>query len=145
MIHENKDMCQTAQKLDYQLKKKLEHCLVEGKGKRDECLKPTKPETVEEYLTIPWKSEYKKKMLKAIIAEMVNVCSSSQKKLEEIIDKISLPVFAVGGITPDRISSCMQAGAYGTAGISAVMNAEDISATVQKICEKAKPDRNNEE
>ena len=53
LIHENQDMCQTAQKLDYQLKKKLENCVVEGKGKRDECLKPTQPETVEEYLTIP--------------------------------------------------------------------------------------------
>ena len=61
------------------------------------------------------------------------------KKLERIISKTTLPVFAVGGITPDRITACMQAGAYGTAGISAVMNADDISATVQKIREKAKP------
>ena len=53
LIHENQDMCQTAQKLDYQLKKKLENCVVGGRGKRDECLKPTKPETVEECLTIP--------------------------------------------------------------------------------------------
>ena len=92
LIHENQDMCQTAQKLDYQLKKKLENCVVEGKGKRDECLKPTQPETVEEYLTIPWKSEYKKKMLKAIIAEMVNLCSSSQTKLEEISNTFQLGI-----------------------------------------------------
>ena len=54
-------------------------------------------------------------------------------KLKKIIAKTTLPVFAVGGITADRISSCMQAGAYGTAGISAIMKADNISQTVQNI------------
>ena len=66
-------------------------------------------------------------------------------KLQDVVTAVERPVFAVGGVNPDRIDTCMQAGAYGTAGISAVMDADDISTTVHKIQEKAKPDRNDEE
>ncbi len=37
-----------------------------------------------------------------------------------MIEGIHLPVYALGGITPERIPECLNAGAYGVAGISLV-------------------------
>ncbi|MBI4209129.1 MAG: thiamine phosphate synthase [Deltaproteobacteria bacterium] len=51
-------------------------------------------------------------------------------KLEEVAHQVSIPVFAVGGITPERALECRKNGAYGVAVISAILGASDIAAAV---------------
>lgn len=43
--------------------------------------------------------------------------------LSDVVRSVSIPVFAVGGITPERVASCVQAGAFGVAAISGLMQA----------------------
>jgi thiamine-phosphate pyrophosphorylase len=50
--------------------------------------------------------------------------------LEEVAVDAGLPVFAVGGITPDRAMLCLEHGATGVAVISAVMSAGNITQAV---------------
>ena len=45
--------------------------------------------------------------------------------LERVTTAVSLPVFALGGVSPDRCHACLESGAHGVAAISAVWNAED--------------------
>lgn len=52
-------------------------------------------------------------------------------RLKKVTEAVKLPVFAVGGITPDRAFSCRSAGAYGVAGISSVMGSDSIEHTVE--------------
>lgn len=47
------------------------------------------------------------------------------ERLQEAVEKISLPVYAIGGIKPENVAVIKQTGARGVALISAVMNAED--------------------
>jgi len=54
-------------------------------------------------------------------------------KLLELCSHISCPVFAVGGITPERISDCLNAGAYGVAAIGAFMKSKDPQPIIQKF------------
>lgn len=54
------------------------------------------------------------------------------EKLKEVADGVSVPVYAVGGITVDRAKSCINAGAYGVAGISSIMAADDVSEKVEQ-------------
>jgi thiamine-phosphate pyrophosphorylase len=42
----------------------------------------------------------------------------------------TIPVFAVGGITPERAAACRGAGAHGVAVIRAIMESADVAATV---------------
>ncbi len=50
--------------------------------------------------------------------------------LEAVARDAGLPVFAVGGITPDNAPLCLQHGATGVAVISAVMAAKNIAKAV---------------
>lgn len=50
--------------------------------------------------------------------------------LEHVTRAVRLPVFAIGGITPDRARQCLNAGAHGVAVISAVLAASDVFAAV---------------
>jgi len=45
----------------------------------------------------------------------------------------SLPIYAIGGITPDRVQACLAAGAHGIAVIGAVWDADDIGAAVREL------------
>ena len=45
--------------------------------------------------------------------------------LRKITEGVNIPVFALGGITPERVSGCLDAGAYGVAVMSGVMSPED--------------------
>ena len=45
--------------------------------------------------------------------------------LRKVTEKVNIPVFALGGITPERVSECLDAGAYGVAVMSGVMSPED--------------------
>jgi thiamine-phosphate pyrophosphorylase len=53
--------------------------------------------------------------------------------LAEVAGATNLPVFAVGGITPDNAAECLQAGAHGVAVISAIMNSPDIERVVGRF------------
>ena len=56
--------------------------------------------------------------------------------LKQVCAKTTIPVFAVGGITPERSPVCIDAGAGGVAVISAILADEDIAEQV-KAFEKA--------
>lgn len=45
--------------------------------------------------------------------------------LRKVTEGANIPVFALGGITPERVSECLDAGAYGVAVMSGVMSPED--------------------
>jgi thiamine-phosphate pyrophosphorylase len=55
------------------------------------------------------------------------------KGLEEVAGRIALPVFAIGGVQPGRVRSCLDAGAHGVAVISAVLAAQDTGAAVREF------------
>lgn len=52
------------------------------------------------------------------------------KKLEEIATKLTIPVIAVGGITPSNAKECLQAGAHGIAAISAFSQSKNLKETI---------------
>jgi thiamine-phosphate pyrophosphorylase len=52
------------------------------------------------------------------------------KLLKEICCSVGIPVFAVGGINPERALKCINAGAHGIAVISAVFKSNNIKKTV---------------
>ena len=52
------------------------------------------------------------------------------RELSKIAKSVKIPIFALGGITPDRTRECLDAGAYGVAAISAVLEQPDISVAV---------------
>ncbi len=45
-------------------------------------------------------------------------------EFETIARQIDMPVYALGGITPERVEACLQAGAHGVAVMSGIMAAE---------------------
>ena len=45
--------------------------------------------------------------------------------LRKVTEAVNIPVFALGGITPERVSECLDAGAYGVAVMSGVMSPEN--------------------
>lgn len=53
-----------------------------------------------------------------------------------LTQRTSLPVFAVGGITPHRTRMCIEAGAHGVAVISAIMQADNVEHTIQQFKEQ---------
>lgn len=58
------------------------------------------------------------------------------RALAEAAGSVTIPVFALGGVTPGRTRACLEAGAYGVAAISAVISQPDIPAAVRRF-EKA--------
>ena len=52
------------------------------------------------------------------------------RALSETVRAVSIPVFALGGVTPDRARECLEAGAHGVAAISAVLSRPDIPVAV---------------
>jgi thiamine monophosphate synthase len=53
--------------------------------------------------------------------------------LGKIVETLSLPVFAIGGITPDNVVALRGLGICGIALISAVINAENPQAAAQEM------------
>ncbi len=47
------------------------------------------------------------------------------KGLRKVTEKVNIPVFALGGITTERVSECLDAGAHGIAVMSGLMSPED--------------------
>jgi len=55
------------------------------------------------------------------------------KALTEVARAVKIPVFALGGITPDNASSCIEAGAFGVAAISAVLKSSKTAAVLSRF------------
>jgi len=53
--------------------------------------------------------------------------------LVEQIARLGLPVIAIGGITPDRVSQVHQLGAYGVAAVSALWRVDDAGAAAMAL------------
>ena len=51
--------------------------------------------------------------------------------LREAKEKVSIPVFAIGGIKEDKVADVMKAGADGVAVISGILGATDIRSTTK--------------
>ena len=58
------------------------------------------------------------------------------RALAETVNAVTIPVFALGGMTPGRAEQCLEAGADGVAAISAVLSQSDIPMAVEAF-EKA--------
>jgi thiamine-phosphate pyrophosphorylase len=55
--------------------------------------------------------------------------------LRAIVSATPLPVLAIGGVTPERVASCIEAGASGVAVVTAVLRAPDIAAAIRDLRE----------
>ncbi|HEY0810757.1 MAG TPA: thiamine phosphate synthase [Longimicrobiales bacterium] len=61
------------------------------------------------------------------------------EQLQRVVDAVTLPVVAIGGITPQNVGSVAAAGAAGAAVISAVMRSENVAQTVRALLQPFKP------
>ena len=55
--------------------------------------------------------------------------------LAKVVEAVRIPVFAIGGITADRVAAVRAAGAHGVAVISAILTAERPSEITKKFLE----------
>lgn len=55
------------------------------------------------------------------------------EKLHEVCKSVSIPVYAVGGITPERAKKCLDNGVYGVAVISALMKSVNLEQTINEF------------
>lgn len=53
--------------------------------------------------------------------------------LAAVCEATSLPVFAIGGVTPQNASSCLDAGAYGVAALSLFLDTTRLVTTLDKF------------
>lgn len=63
------------------------------------------------------------------------VAGSGLEALGRIARAARLPVLAIGGVTPARVSSCIDAGASGVAVVTSVLRATDMTVAVQALRE----------
>lgn len=59
-------------------------------------------------------------------------------RLKEVVEKISIPVYAIGGITAENVEEIKKIGARGVALIAAVMSARDPAAAARAIVSRLK-------
>ncbi len=55
------------------------------------------------------------------------------RRFSELASRVDLPVYALGGVTAERVGSCLDAGAAGVAVLGAVCQAEDVSEAVREL------------
>lgn len=60
-----------------------------------------------------------------------NVPPRGLHQLKQIVQGVSVPVIAIGGMTPDNINSVLQAGAQGIAVMSGIFSTADSRASAQ--------------
>jgi thiamine-phosphate pyrophosphorylase len=58
-------------------------------------------------------------------------------KLREVTSQVSIPVFALGGITPDGVAACREHGAAGIAAIRLFQEADSIQNVVGNLRARA--------
>ena len=52
--------------------------------------------------------------------------------LAKVVENVRLPVFGLGGITPDRVTECLAAGAFGVAIMSGVMSPKNAGQQARR-------------
>jgi len=60
------------------------------------------------------------------------------EKLKEVAEKVSIPVFGLGGIKIERVQDVLKAGAQGVALISAILSSDNIESETSKFITTAK-------
>lgn len=55
--------------------------------------------------------------------------------LQAVCDAVKISVVAIGGVTPERVGECLEAGAVGVAVLSPIMRAEDPRAVARRYRE----------
>lgn len=50
--------------------------------------------------------------------------------LQAVCHAVSIPVYAVGGITPERVRACLECGAFGVAVMNSIMSASAVKCVV---------------
>ncbi len=66
-------------------------------------------------------------------ASKPGVTPQGLKGLTEVTQNLSIPVFALGGITPERLQEVMNTGVHGVAVVSAILGAEDPAEETNKF------------
>jgi thiamine-phosphate diphosphorylase len=61
------------------------------------------------------------------------VAGEGIEKLRQIATSTALPVLAIGGIRPDRVAACIEAGAAGVAVVTSVLRAPDMAAAIRQL------------
>ena len=54
-------------------------------------------------------------------------------RLSEVCRAVTLPVLAIGGITPDNAAACLSAGAFGIAAVRLFQDARDLPAVIKAL------------
>lgn len=54
-------------------------------------------------------------------------------KLKEMVERLSIPVIAIGGISPFHAQECLEVGAHGVAAIGAFTLTSDVQKTIDKF------------
>jgi len=60
-----------------------------------------------------------------------NVAPLGLHAFEKIASQVKIPLFAVGGITPDNTRQCLDAGAFGVASIRALVGTKSVRSAVR--------------
>ncbi len=55
------------------------------------------------------------------------------EKLETVCRNVSIPVYAIGGITPQNTNHCFEHGAYGVAAMSIFYSAQNLASTLNNF------------
>lgn len=61
--------------------------------------------------------------------------------IEEAVRRSGLPVFVIGGITPERVGDVRRAGASGVAVIASILGAESVSSATRAFLDALRPVR----
>ena len=57
------------------------------------------------------------------------------ENLAKLVERVKLPVFALGGVTPTRVTECLAAGAFGVAVMSGVMSPKNAEKQAKSYLE----------